>query len=530
MTSTWGRRAKVAVGLVLTGVLATACQSEFSAIRRDKSPEELWSLVEVFPLAVDFGELSSADVDRETITVRNTGRAVLNLDVLELDGPSSFRLADAPGIPSLIDAEETITFDVVFQPEEPGDLSAVIRLGSDALDNPEVTIDVTGFGAIPEIEVTPASWTAGTVLIPCGEETVFSITNNGNEPLEITDIDLRGADTRQVRLGFNPPLPLTLRTGQVFQLPVEIPADALAGVDAELVISSNDPDGDVVVPITGNTAYLAQPVDTFTFTASEPVNFLFAVDQSCSMDDENAAIGAQFNTFISTIGQATAGWKIGVVTADTGCFNNGVLTSSSASVASKFASAVQAGSDGQAGYSNTERLFTLVSSALGRTGPSGCNAGFLDAGAPLHVVFVSDENEQSGGAVNGFVTTWRSYVSAPDDLVAHAVVDYQRRCGDGSGAERYRDSVLLTQGFLADICQGNFAFFLQDIAASATAQLGAYTPSRTGLDPDSVSVTVNGQPYMHWRWDGPNGRVVLTQDPPTGAAVEVEYGVFATCN
>ena len=54
-----------------------------------------------------------------------------------------------------------------------------------------------------------------------------------------------------------------------------------------------------------------------------PSDIIFAVDQSCSMDDDAANLASNFSSFIGQLSNYSNDWQIMVVNDDNGCTNLG---------------------------------------------------------------------------------------------------------------------------------------------------------------------------------------------------------------
>lgn len=282
--------------------------------------------------------------------------------------------------------------------------------------------------------------------------------------------------------------------------------------------------------------------DNYTVVGEPPVDIIFAVDQSGSMDFVNTQLGDAFQDFIAGIQAVTTGWHIGVVTNDDGCFNNGILDETTASVDLEFMDAVTTG--GCAGgwpTCLTESLLELTSVALTETGAGGCNDGFLRPGALLHVIVVSDEVEQSGFVQinNNFYTPyasdWQSwgadftsYLSAASLLKVSGIVDHSKSCGDLSGADGYEQIINYTGGELLDVCTSDWTIpsaqsELQSLASSSLSAILDYALSQAA-DETTVQVYVNGVEWTtDWSYDASSDSVTLDVPVADGTDIEITY-------
>ncbi|MFT4980003.1 MAG: hypothetical protein ACI8S6_005915, partial [Myxococcota bacterium] len=265
--------------------------------------------------------------------------------------------------------------------------------------------------------------------------------------------------------------------------------------------------------------------DTFTGIQAAPVDILFAVDQSCSMDDDAAQLGENFSAFIDTLQAGTTDWQLGVVTYDTGCFNSGVLTTSTPDLADVFADAVVAGEDRE--ISDDEALLQLASRALSLSGTGDCNAGFARKDALVHVIVVSDEPERSEEQASAWTWQhWRDQLAAlASPLVVSGIIDTD---GCNEGSDGYADIIADTGGEALSICTGDWEDYAITLAHASLAWLYSLPLSQTAIA-DTITVTADGAPLSGgWRYDEDLNTVFL-DDVSEEATVVVTYTVAEEC-
>lgn len=188
------------------------------------------------------------------------------------------------------------------------------------------------------------------------------------------------------------------------------------------------------------------PIPELPLDAPPPVDVLFVIDNSGSMDSKQRNIATNFDSFIGQIapyadyriavvttdmdsnpgglerdGRVTQSFRTefpsGVIANDTsmcraadmphGCFRGPnaalrIIDSRKIGAATQIAKLqdnVQVGTCG----SGTEQGFAAALAALTDEGPNHCNAGFLRASANLLLIFVSDEEESSMMSPEAFV-------------------------------------------------------------------------------------------------------------------------------
>jgi len=489
-------------------------------------------VISVDPMSWDFGTVPRGQVGEATFNIGSHGFAPLRIQELYIDGPSDFYIEPLTE-EIILDPWELTSITAEYSPVEGGNQEAVLHIVSNDKNRPDIAIPLYAFGDMPGIVVSPDPVDFGQTLIGCDHAQFVTILNDSDEDVSLTNVQMSEMDGVTLNYSFSLPQPLApgewVQAEVIYEPGVELPVNGLI---------TATPDGDIEpgsAGVLGEGAYVATPTDVFVVPDIQPIDFLFAVDQSGSMDDQNSALGAAFSTFISEINAVTSDWNIGVVTNDNGCFNSGVISSSTSNYSSVFSSAVLSGGCG-GGYPScmTESLLDLVSAALNKTSPGQCNSAFRnDMTAPLHIVLLSDEKYQpyfSGSTWQNQLAGFNVYSPAVP-LKVHLIGDITTSCGDGSGAGGYTQVADATGGLKLNICLSDWADDIVDIATSALEDLQSYPLSVPRGDGNNMRVWVEGVEWTEgWHFDEQENKVVFDVEMESGDTVEVTYGVFPeTC-
>ncbi len=191
--------------------------------------------ISVQETAVDFGTVAFAQTVQQTITIRNTGTAPLEITGIESDvqgltfDTTMFTLAP--------DSSQTVT--ITFPSSTEGAFSGLVSISSNDPDRATQTLSVSVIVQPPPVPVIAVQETAvdfGTVEFAQSVQKTFTITNTGTADLEITGIesDVSGLafDTTTFTLS-----PDSSRT-----VTVTFPSSAEGTFSGLITISSNDPD------------------------------------------------------------------------------------------------------------------------------------------------------------------------------------------------------------------------------------------------------------------------------------------------
>lgn len=557
-------------GLAIATTLA-GCGGEFTLRDKGDEGEANTAAIEVDPPSLQFPAITSRDFQTQTLTITNVGRSALSIDGLQFTelvagGEGSYEITYSADAPTVLPRGESMTADVTFQPVVGGDLDAELLVLSDAENSPELLVPITGVGQMPRLVVDPDPVDFGRSFIPCEEDKTVVIKNLGPEPAVIDDVYLAGDDADMVEITTGLAKPLTLFENQQQIASLRLTPSRKARVSADLALDGNDPRGIVYGAILAEAVYAAEVTDTFQIPDRFPVDLVFAIDQSGSMQALASQLRTQFETFVNDLEDATLDWRIGVVTHDRGtnqegCFNGG----SSGAITnvpgwqSTLRSALFPGGVGD-NDPLTEALLAAVELGLDRAVPNGCNAGFGQGRnpqqpPPLHVVVVSNERDQSefedieamlGRSVSSdaatraadFVSQYQTWAGPTAEVKVHGVIDVDFNPGTSNdcggvrhGPAGYEDAILATNGFIVDVCSSaNWGIAFTDIINDVIQGAQALKLSRTGVWEPSIRVTVDGtREEDGWVYDRARNAIVF-DDPPRGSEVDVFYGVAADCN
>lgn len=500
--------------------------SEHQVLGVDHDVSAPGAAIQVEPPILSFGSLPKGEESAMIVTVTNVGKSELHVERLEMRGMASFTLQEEdtsfrlpPGA-----FKELV---VSFRPEEPKGNDGILIVFSDDPSNWAVEVPLQGDGAIPELSINPDPHDFGFEYIGCNTEQSIDLSNVGGDELVIDEITYEGDAGVWLNAKSVESLPLHLPPGQSTSVQVEFEPSSESTFVGKLKVHSNDPREWVSSTQLGDGEYFAVIEDRFIVPEAPPVDILFAVDQSCSMNDDNARLANNFSKFISKITTVTSGWQIGVVTNNSGCFKYGYLDETTPSYTSKFNASVLADDGG----GNTEKLLTLSRDALNKTSSGGCNSGFIRTGALLHVIMVSDEPEQSSTSWSNLVSQLQSFKSDPADVKLSAVAgDYPGGCSTAAPGTGYFQAVNATGGEYLSICDTDWAKHVEKLATASLEGLDEYALSDANPDVKSIQVFVDGVLWKAgWHYDAASNQVIIDDVIEANSEIVVEYGIVHTC-
>lgn len=506
--------------MTFLGVLTACSEQNFSTL--PVVPDAPRPDIEVSPLELTYGTVRDGGEEVQSFIVENVGEGVLTVENIKVEGSVSFTVLSETSF--TLTTGERREIAVAFAPMAANENFAQVVVFSDDPVDPAVPVDVIGFGAVPELTITPAPFDFGQAFLGCPESVLVMLENTGTDALTIDGLNYLTDGQMTAHTG-GLEFPVVLEPGQHAQVSVSYFATRVGQAAGELEVYSDDPRRTVTAAQSGEGVYAAFTTERFVVPPDAPVDILVAIDQSCSMDNDAVRLASNFSTFINTLQTVTNGWQIGVSTLESGCFNSGVLTANTPNYTALFSNGVTLGGH----HIWTEALLKLADVSLSKVGPTGCNAGFLRPGAMLHVILVSDEPYQGPGTPAQFVGDWIALKGGDPSLVKVSSVVDMSNC-EGLGNSGYVAATNLTGGLLIDICDSNWA--VNHTAALAQASLSAMAnfDLQGTVDPSTITVLVNGQPATGWVFNPATNQVQFFQAHGANTEIDISYGVLPTCN
>lgn len=274
--------------------------------------------------------------------------------------------------------------------------------------------------------------------------------------------------------------------------------------------------------------------DAFDLPEVRTIDVIVFGDNSSSMEEELRTLGASITPFVDRLATQVADWQLAAITGNTGCAGSGVLGPTSPDFATTFTAAVTTPTGAE---SEDEMAFQNVARVVENSGPGACNAGLVRGGL-LHLVFVSDENDESPG-FDGDPDYWRTYLDRiaavhgdVDSIVISAVAgptpggcEREAEDADADPGEGYDRAVAGTGGEFLSICD-DWASQIDLLADAGTVR--TEFPLSEAPEPGTLQVWVNQveRPTSDWTWDPVKNEVRFVLNAPhPGDRVDLLYEV-----
>jgi len=146
--------------------------------------------IEIEPTTIDFGINLLGQSAAESVTVRNTGGAILGVNAISISGADASAFSETNNC-TTVDAGESCTATVTYTASEVGAQNASLVINSTDADEPVVSVTLNGTGAIedkPEINVVATGLDFGAIEEGTSATQTILIENIGTAPLTISGV------------------------------------------------------------------------------------------------------------------------------------------------------------------------------------------------------------------------------------------------------------------------------------------------------------------------------------------------------
>jgi len=202
--------------------------------------------IRVIPTSIDFGEVALGAFAEETLRIHNDGNGVLQIISITSTDPQ-FTISGH----SDVDPHSYIDVVVKFTPSFLGEKTGTLNIESNDPDEPLVPVDLRGESVnppVPDILVSPPSIIFNDVIVGEWQDKEFRIYNDGNAPLEVSEIT---SDSTHFVVRADPNDPV-VTPGGVVTIPVRFKPTVAGVATGTITILSSDPDeSSVSVPVQG---------------------------------------------------------------------------------------------------------------------------------------------------------------------------------------------------------------------------------------------------------------------------------------
>ncbi len=500
----------------------------------------------VAPSQVTFGLVERGRVATLPVEIRNSGAQPCNVSNIALNGDAEFRIsAGGGGGPVNIVPGGTQRIDVEYAPTAYGMHSTLLEFDSDDPAQMHGQVPITGASEQSTVLVIPSQLDFNVVPVTCrSPNRVVTVYNTGASPVQIDNVFLDPTTTPEFEL--TPfPTPQTVAAGGSTVINLRYHPTDIGPDTGVLFISHSANLNPVAVPLSGEGQISPTVTDRFQQLPNPLADVLFVVDNSCSMDQEQANLGSNLGAFLAFAQSQGIDYQIAVTTTDVdpggedGRFvgTTRIITPATPNASTVFQQNVNRGTGG----SGIEQGFAASYLALSDPLINTWNAGFLRPDASLAVIYVSDEIDQSPQASSFYENFLRNIKGFANSTLfsASAVVGTTNPVCNGPGgsaeyAPNYISVANNTGGVVESICAANWGQTLANIGLNSFGLKRQFTLSSQPV-PVTIAVSVDGAQIpsttaggqVNWTYDMGTNSVVFSASavPQANSTIEITYTV-----
>ena len=424
---------------------------------------------------------------------------------------TDYRLHTGRNITHVLDTEDSV--DVLVE---------------DTLDTPEV-FDTPEVVDEPDIEIVFVPDGVTSVKPGCSASGRFVISNVGTADLIINELDAYASVPLDAIITSNyAPLPLTIIPGGFHEIKFDV--NQTDNIEDKIIVvaKSNDPDESIAYLDTTYSSDMGAPArEEFVIQESKAADVLMVVDNSCSMSEEQSTLASNAQLFIDSLSLASVDFRIAVITTDRYSFVGPVITNSTTDPGLELSRQVNVGTYG----SPYEEGIRMASMALAPGGMAAPGGSFLRHDARLSIIWISDEDDFSGGTTYTWSSDFWSKKSSPGDVSVWGIVgDPVYGCMAAAPGDRYYDLITAMGGGWSSICSSDWGTPM----ASVAGRIGIDSTLELTGNPiaSSIRVFVDGIESFDWVYVVSSNVISFNPGhiPAVGVNVMIEYSIYGNCN
>ncbi len=478
----------------------------------------------ISPSYYDFGSLSYQELPESMLfTAKNIGTGKFYVDNVILEQNTVFKFYN---FPEELSPNESAEFEITFDPAENAEYSDTLSVNYE--DESRNYVFLNGTGLAQEISVTTDSnYLEDDALCPLSQDIIIS--NVGTYNLEVYDINIFTSFPSDISIDLTeiPTYPFLIYPGEQKTITVDSSNQDFITDQLNIEVESNDPMSPIVesellfVPIAGTWTQ-----DSYEQTVADFVDVLFVVDNSGSMNSEQANLASNFQGFVGSLLSYNIDFQIGFITTDSTELRGPLINNNTQNIESEFSLQAMVGVNG----SSIERPLEMAYRATGGPGTgSGTALDLIRPDSTFSIVLITDERDSSDG--DNFVYLNHFSSLANNGTRIHSIISPPPNgCSGMAINDRLAYFSTQTSGSIMSICSEDWGADLQSVAMNAALNLDF--PLTDDPVPATITVTVDNQPETNWTYNVNTNSVVFnpSNTPLPGQEVIIDYAIAADCN
>src|SRR3984885_9016561 len=266
--------------------------------------------------SLSFGSLTVNTTSTLSVTLTSSGTSAVTVSSAAITG-AGFTIV-AQSFPATLNANQSVTLQVQFEPTTTGAASGQIAISSNSTTGGTAAVALSGTGtaASPQLTISASSLSFGSLTVNTASTQTLTLTSSGTSAVTVSSAAITGAGFTIVGGSF----PVTLNPTQTLVLQVQFEPTTAGAVTGELTVSSNSTTGGTAaVALSGTGTAVAHSVDlswTAPTSSTDPVagyNIYRAIsggslalvnsspDSSTSYVDSSVVSGTTYNYVVKSV-------------------------------------------------------------------------------------------------------------------------------------------------------------------------------------------------------------------------------------
>lgn len=252
------------------------------------------------------------------------------------------------------------------------------------------------------------------------------------------------------------------------------------------------------------------------FVYDQAIDILFVVDESGSMDDEQAILQQSMQGFYEELISEkfiNLQWRVGIKSTDNtdgGVYDYVDWTSQNPLFELSTLTMLLSENDKEAGFSSA--LWSMSN-----------DVDFHRKNADLLIIYISDEEEQTDieiGEYNSLISLFKEEPFIVTESAIVATYESETRCSQADMGKRYIE----VSEVVVDLCDTQNWIKTLEYAAEHIPTLNTtWYLTEVPLDSENIQVEINGIPTSNWLYSSDKNAIILNDPPATGSYVAVAY-------
>jgi hypothetical protein len=207
---------------------------------------------------LSFGSVTVNTSTTQTVTLTSTGTSAVMVNSVAITG-AGFTIVGG-NLPATLNPTQSMTLQVQFLPTVTGAASGQITISGNSTTGSTAVVALSGTGtaANPQLTMSAASLSFGSVSVNTATTLALALTSSGTTPVTVNSVKIVGAGFTTIGGSF----PVTLNPTRAVILQLQFEPTTTGAVTGQLTISSNSTSNSTaVVALSGTGAVIAHEVD-----------------------------------------------------------------------------------------------------------------------------------------------------------------------------------------------------------------------------------------------------------------------------